>query len=170
MPTQKAILSREEYAALGSHLLKHKIYPYEIAEFSRAINGTNFATADGSLGSYFTLTWTPQQKLGIVTVAANFIITDNSKVGTFAMMLSYKNTVSLQDKTGTPPINEGNRFYSLISNGGAINDLQNYFPLNFYVEAGQPIYLHVWGDNASVTAGTATITGSCVIGALTLQN
>lgn len=166
MPMTRPALSAPEEKALFAHLQKHKIYPFRY-RFRQLIDATQFATADGAIGSYRTYTFTPDVHLGIVSIAANFIITPNTTVGTYALAVSYANTFSLQDGGNlTKPDDEATVIYELKSNGGAINDFQVYYPLNIYVEANKPIYFHLWADAATVTAGTSTMSGHVVFGSL----
>lgn len=159
-------LSREETQKLYDHLRKHKIYPYQF-RFRKLINAANFPNVDGALGSYFTLAFTPANYLGVVSLATNFIITPNTTIGEFCLAISYSNVLTLADNGApTVPDGEGQVIYQLKSNGGAINDFQVFYPLNWFVEARKPLYIHFWADAATVAAAAATVSGHCIPGTL----
>ena len=168
MPVSKAVLNEAERIALLSHLQKHKIYPFRY-RFSKTINAANFPTAavGGTAGSYFTLTFQPKEILGIITLSNAFIITPNTTVDTFSIAVSYKKTWAWGDNTvATVPDDEGSEIYSLLSNGGAINDFQVFYPTTYYMERNTPIYIHVFAGATTVAAGTSTMTGAVIIGTL----
>lgn len=164
MPITRSLLDPAQKIALQKHLLQHKVYPYRY-RMRAAINETNFATADSTIGHYFTRQFTPQFATGIVSIAAGFIITPNTTTGIFALVGSYRSTLTMADLAGNTP-DEGAEIYSLISNGGAINDFQVFFPLNWYVEAGKTFYIHAWADETTIDAGTSTLTGHFTLGTL----
>jgi len=166
MGISRNLLSDEENKKLYSHLNKHKIYPFAY-RFRKLISATAFTTADGALGSYFTLTFTPTQQLGIISLATNYIILPNTSIGAFSMLVSYRPVITMSNNTalGTPD-DESNEIYELKSNGGAINDFQVFFPLTWYVETGKSLYIHFWADAATVTAGTATVVGRIILGTM----
>jgi hypothetical protein len=166
VPITRSTFNTEEMQRLKLHLEKHKVYPFQY-RFRKVINSSNFGTADGSIGSYFTLTFTPNVHLGIVSMATNFVVTPNTSVGIFMLAASYRSTVTLADNTATgTPDDEANEIYRLMSNGGAINDFQVFYPLNWYLEAGKPFYLHVYADATTVAANNTTITGHFILGTL----
>ena len=163
----RALLNPQESKELLRHLEKHKVYPYKF-RYKKAINNTLFDTADsGGGGRYFTLTWNPSYYTGIVYFGCNYIITPNTTVGTFAVAISYSSTFTLGDNTSPTAIDlEGTDAYMLLSNGAAINDFQVFFPLNWYLEKGRSIYVHVWADTTTCTAGTSTFQGQMTFGTL----
>jgi len=55
----------------------------------------------------------------------------------------------------------------LISNGGAINDFQVFYPLGWYVEAGTPLYIHVFVGQTALGGG-GTMIGRVAIGGMPL--
>lgn len=171
MPTTRAILTQAEYESLRSHLKKHKIYPYSYA-IRKAISAANFTLTDGaSVVKYFTYTFTPPEATGIVSLATNLVITPETTFGLLGLQLSYKSTLSLADNvSAVKPNDEGTEAYNIMVNGGAINDFQVFFPLNYYVESRQPIYIHVYADSTTVSAGTSTLTGRIILGAMPLTN
>lgn len=158
MPTTKPLLSSAEKELLWRHLLKHKAYPYTF-DIRQTTSAANFPTQDGAIGDYRTYTFTPPYALGIVGIATGFIITANSVTGLFAVVNSYRSTMSMAEGPSQTVPNEGQQVYKNISNGGAINDFQVFFPLNIYVEANKPFYTHVWVDRTNITTGTAVLTG-----------
>jgi hypothetical protein len=171
MATTRALLNQEEYEALRSHLRKHKLYPFSYS-IRKLISAANFPTADGGgIVKYFTLSFTPEQAMGVVSLATNLVITPETTFGIMGLQMSYKPTLSLADNTvATSPNNEGNNAYNLILNGGAINDFQVFFPLNFYLESRQTIYIHVFANNAVVAAASSNMTGQIILGTLPLTN
>ena len=164
MPQAIPPYSEAELKALLDHLKKHTVYPYRCRR-RKTMSAGNFATADGSLGSYFTVTFTPESTIGIVSLACNIIITPNTAVGQFAVAVSYSSTFSLQDGSSSPD-EENASIYTIETNGGAINDFQVFYPLNWYVTAGQSVYLHFWADAATITTGTAVMGAKVVLGAI----
>lgn len=166
MPISKADLTPAEKAALISHNRKHKVYPYPYI-FRKTIDATHFTTADGAIGSFFTMSFTAKEILPIVSMATSFIITPNTTVGLFALVVSYSPKVSMADQALlTAPSDEGNKIYQLLSNGGAINDFQVFYPLDWYMERGSQIFMHVFADATTVAAGTSTITGQFILGTM----
>jgi len=163
----RASLSRDQDDELLKHLSKHKIYPYKF-RIKKTINNTNFGVADVSGGGrYFALTWTPSYYTGVIYLAANFIISPNTTVGTFALAVSYAPTFSMGDNANPAKIDlEGTDVYTLISNGSAINDFQVFFPLDWYLEAKRPLSLFVWADTTTCTAGSSTIQGQFTYGTM----
>ncbi len=157
MPISISRLSQAEQKELWQFLNKRKVYP-AAWRFLGTINATNFPTTDGSNGSYRTDSYTPGADVGIVAVSANFIITPNTTVDTFALAVSYASTYSLSSAQQV----EGAEIYELKSNGGAINDFEVFFPLNWYVEAGKTIYMHWFAGATTVAAGTSTFQGKFI--------
>ncbi len=168
MPTPRALLTQEEYESLRSHLRKHKAYPYNY-QIAKTINNTNFTATTVSGFRYFTFEFAPVTDTGIVSLATNLLITPET---TFGIQLSYAPTLSLADNpTLLAPANEGAVAYNLFVNGGAINDFQVFFPLDYYVRAKQEtIYLHVFADTTTCTAGTSTMRGQMILGTFPLTN
>lgn len=171
MPTTRPILLQEEYESLRKHLRQHKTYPFSYS-IRKVINAANFPLTDGgSIVKYFTLQFTPDVSVGIVSLATNLIITPETTFGIFGLQMSYKPTLSLADNpSATAPANEGNNAYNLVTNGGAINDFQVFFPLNFYLESRQTMYLHVFANDAIVAAASSNMTGQIILGTLPLTN
>jgi hypothetical protein len=168
MPITKSNLSQPEKKALIDHSRKHKLYPY-LYQFRKPIIAANFGTADGAIGSYFTMEFTAPEILPIVSFATSFIITPNTIVDIFALVISYKPTMSMADAASVvKPTDEGNKTYQLLSNGGAINDFQVFYPLDWYMERGSKIYMHVYAGATTIAAATATniMTGQVVLGTL----
>ncbi len=166
MPTTKSNLTRDDQTGLVKHIQKNKNYPYDFP-FRRTINGTVFNNADGSIGSYFTKAFTAREILPIISISAVYIITPNTTVDIFCVAVSYNSVFSLADSTNdTLPGGEGGVIYRLLSNGGAINDFQVFYPTDWYMERNSKIYVHVYAGATTVTAGTSTITGSIILGTL----
>lgn len=166
MPQTRPLLTDAEKKALATHLAKHKILPFQY-RFRKTVAVAAFSTADGALGDYFTLEFTPDLYTGIVSIAAGFILTPNTTVGQFAIQASYKSTMTMADGTAlTSPDSNGDVIYNLISNGGAINDFQVFFPLNWYIEAKKTMYFHVWADRTTITAATAVMSGHVTLGTM----
>ncbi len=165
MPTTKAILSKDEQARLVQHVTKHKTYPFEY-RWNRAINNTLFDLSVTGF-RYFTLTFTTKEILPIISLATSFIVTPNTTVGAFGIVLSYKSVLSLADNVAAGvPDDEGGNIYQLLSNGGAINDFQVFYPLNWYMDRNSPMYIHVFADTTTATAGTSTMLGHVILGTL----
>jgi hypothetical protein len=165
MALRQPQISKEEQQLLLQHLRKHVIYPYR-EQFRLTTNSTNFPNQDGSgpaIGFYFTYTFQPVTTLGIVSLAAGFILTPNTTVDLFAMQVSYKPTMTMANQTAW---SEADVIYQLMSNGGAINDFQVFYPLNWYVEKNQPIYVHVYAGTSTISAATAVMTGHITLGTL----
>lgn len=168
MPISKADLTQQEKNALISHSRKHKVYPYPFV-FRKPLVAASFTTADGTIGSYFTMTFTAPEILPIVSIATSFIITPNTLVDIFALVVSYNPTMSMADGAAlTRPTNEGSKMYQLLSNGGAINDFQVFYPLNWFMERGSKLYMHVYAGATTIAAATATniMTGQFIIGTM----
>lgn len=167
MPISKPMLSKEEQDRLVSHIMKHKTYPF-MYRWAKTINNTNFDVASGGSGfRNFTLTFQVREKTPIHSIAANFIVTPNTTVGTFGIALSYKSTISFADNANAGiPDDEGSEVYMLLSNGGAINDFQVFYPLNFYMDRAFPLYVHVFADTTTCTAGTSTMVGRVILGTM----
>jgi hypothetical protein len=163
----RSVLNDKENQELLEHLKKHKVYPYKY-KIKKTINSTNFINNDvPGGGGYFTYAFTPQLYLGIVYLAANFIITPNTVVGTFALAISYASVFSFGDNAvSTLPDLEGTDTYMLLSNGGAINDFQVFFPLNWYLETNKTIYIHGWADSATILIASAVMQGQFTFGTL----
>lgn len=168
MPITKADLSQKQKNALIDHSRVHKVYPYPFI-FRKSIIAANFTKADGTIGSYFTMTFTAKEILPIVSFATSFIITPNTVVDLFAIVISYKSTMSMADGASlTEPTDEGSKSYQLLSNGGAINDFQVFYPLNWYMERQSKIYMHVFAGKTTIDAASATnvITGQVILGTM----
>lgn len=160
----KTPISDEERKKLWLHLQKHKIYPFRFP-FDRGFNFIDFPNADLSVGTgiagrYFTFEFRPDNYLGIVSIATNFIIVDLNTVTepppVYSLFVSYNKVISTQDALSlTKPQDEGNVIYQLSASGGAINDFQVFYPLNWYVESNKPIFMHVW---ASTSGGNENFT------------
>lgn len=172
MPTTRPILNQEEYELLRSHLRKHKVYPFSYRIKKTISVAGGFATADGSASfHYFTLKFTPTTDTGIISLASNLVITPSTTFGLFGIHLSYNDTLTLADQSDlTAPVNEGTTAYNLMVNGGAINDFQVFFPLNFYVESRKSVYLHVYADDTTIAAASSVMTGQIVLGTMPLTN
>lgn len=167
MPITKAVLNKAEQEKLVQHALKHKDYPYKFI-FNKTINNTNFNVASGGSGfRNFTLTFNVKEITPIISLATNFIITPNTTVGTFGIVVSYKSTISFADNASATVVDdEGGDIYQLLSNGGAINDFQVFYPLNWYLDRISKIYVHVFADTTTCTAGTSSILGQVIFGTL----
>jgi hypothetical protein len=113
------------------------------------------------------LSFTPKEITGIVSIATSFIITPNTAVDIFALVVSYKPTITFADNAvPTLPDDEAGDIYQLLSNGGAINDFQVFYPLNWYLERDKPIYMHVFAGALTVAGASTTITGHFILGTL----
>jgi len=165
MPVRTATISKVEQDQLLQHLSKHPIYPYTF-RFRRTVDAANFPLADGGLGSYFSFKWQPIVTVGVVSIACNYILTPNTTVDVFALAVSYKPVYTIANATGNTPADEANDIYELKANGGSINDFQVFYPLNWFVEKTQPLYVHVFAGAATVAAGTATMQGRITFGTL----
>lgn len=168
MPISKADLTQAEKIALISHSRKHKVYPVPFV-FRKPLVAASFGTADGAIGSYFTMAFTAPEITPIVSFATSFIITPNTLVDIFAIVISYKPTMSMADGASlTKPTDEGSKAYQLLSNGGAINDFQVFYPLNWYLERGSKLYMHVYAGATTIAAALATnvMTGQVILGTM----
>lgn len=165
MPVRTATISKVEQDQLLQHLSKHPIYPYSF-RFRKTTNVASFPHADGALGNYFSFMWQPKVTLGVVSLAVNYILTPNTTVDVFVVAVSYKPSYSIADATGNLPEDEGSEIYELKSNGGAINDFQVFYPLNWFVEKNQPLYVHVFAGITTITAATAVMQGHVTFGTL----
>ncbi len=166
MPITKPTLSEEEKRLLLEHLLKHKIYPYRY-RINKTLENANFASTDASgLVRYTTFTFRPKATVGIVSIATNFIVTPNTVVDTFGVAISYSSVFTLADNVDPlQPDEEAKQIYEVKSQGGAINDFQVFYPLNWYVEAGTPIYMHFFVGTGAISASNKMI-GHVILGAL----
>lgn len=160
-------LSDEDEARLLLHLRKHKVYPY-LYRFKKTINAGNFTRTDTpGGGSFFTFTFRPDNYVGIVGIATNMILSPNTTIGRFAITISYDNNVNLGDNASLNAFDsEAQEIYQLVTNGGAINDFQVFYPLNWFVERGKPVFIHVWADSSTVATGTAILAGHIILGTL----
>jgi len=168
MPMTKSNLTQVEKNALITHSRKHKIYPQPFV-FRKSIVAADFTIADGTIGSYFTMAFTAPEILPIVSFATSFIITPNTLVDIFAIVISYKSTMTMGDGTSlTKATDEGSKAYQLLSNGGAINDFQVFYPLNWYMERGSKLYMHVYAGKTTIDAAVATnmMTGQIILGTM----
>jgi hypothetical protein len=163
MPIRRAILDDAERQALMKHLQKHAIYPFRMP-FNKTVSSTFFASS-GTLVKYGTIKWTPDNHLGIVSIAANFLITPNTSVANYGLAVSYSSVYSDAD-IGTSKLEEAQQIYELKAQGGSICDFQVFYPLTWYVEANTPIYVHLFADSARVTAGTDIMSGQVIFGTL----
>lgn len=170
MATPRALLNQAEIEALRLHLRKHKTYPYNYG-ISNNIDNTDFNIAGPTGYRYFTYEFTPQVETGIVSLATNLLITPETTFGQFGIQLSYGSTLTLAgNSVKTTPLNEGVVAYNLFTNGGAINDFQVFFPLDFFVRSRETVYIHVFADTTTCTAGTADIRGQIILGTFPLTN
>ena len=170
MATPRALLTQTEYEALRSHLRKHKSYPYNFG-ISKNIDNTDFATTGVTGFRYFTLQFTPTVETGIVSLATNLVITPETTFGVMGIQMSYASTLTLADNSvATAPLNEGTVAYNLFVNGGAINDFQVFYPLNYYVRSRETMYIHVFADTTTCTAGSSDMRGQIVLGTFPLTN
>lgn len=169
MATPRALLNQPEIESLRSHLRKHKAYPYNFG-VNQAINNTTFdSTVTGF--RYFTLQFTPTVETGIVSLATNLLITPETTFGMLGIQLSYASTLTLAGNTVlTAPLNEGNVCYNLFVNGGAINDFQVFFPLNYFLRSRETMFIHIFSDTTICTAGTSTMRGQIIVGTFPLTN
>lgn len=166
MPITKPQISKDEQLKLVAHMLKHKTYPYKF-QWNRAINNTTFNVATGNGVRNFTLTFRVNEVTPIISLATNFVVTPNTTVGIFGITVSYKPLLSFADNaSATVPDDEGGDIYQLISNGGAINDFQVFYPLNWYMDRTSQVYVHVFADTTTCTAGTSTMAGQIIFGTL----
>lgn len=163
----RAILNPEESQQLVKFLDKHRIYPYKF-KFNKTINNTNFNKVDSAGGGrYFTLSWAPSFYTGIVYFGANWIVTPNSTVGNFSATVSYASTISFADNASPTAIDlEGTDALTILSAGSTLNELVPFFPLNWSIETGKTIYVHVWADTTTCSAGTSSIIGQFTFGTL----
>lgn len=166
MPVPTPQLSDVEQKLLYDHLRKHIVYPFGY-RVNKVLSNANFGTVEAAgLCRYTTLTFRPKRTVGVVAIMANFIITPNTVVDTFGFEISYSSTFSLADNANsTLPDEEAKSSYMLLSQGGAINDLQVFFPLNFLVEANSPLYIHLFVGTASISASN-TMIGKIKLGTL----
>lgn len=170
MATPRSLLNQVEYDALRSHLRKHKAYPYNFG-IAKNIDNTDFTRTTVTGFRYFTFQFTPQVETGIVSIATNLLITPETTFGQFGIQLSYGPDLTLADNTVlTAPLNEGVVAYNLFVNGGAINDFQVFYPLNFLVRSKETLFIHVFADTTTCTAGTSDIRGQIVLGTFPLTN
>lgn len=162
-----AELTDKENAALLAHLRKHKTYPY-LFRLKKAITAGNFTKVDApGGGSYFTFEFRPNNYVGVISFATNLILSPNTTIGRFAITMSYNSVVNLGDNTSLTKFDtEAQEIYQLVTNGGAINDYQVTYPLNWFVERAKPLFIHIWADAATVAAGTATLAGHIILGTL----
>ena len=169
MGVRVAAINKDEQDQLMTFLRKHPIYPYR-KRWNVAVNNTNFDTANGASPitvRSMTLSWVPDQTVGIVSLATGFIVTPNTVVDTFGLMVSYKPTLTLADGAHAKVASdESDDIYQALSNGGALNDFQVFYSLNWLVEKGQPIYIHVFAGTATCTAATANMMGHVIFGVL----
>lgn len=170
MATPRALLTQVELDSLRSHLLKHKSYPYTYV-INRGITAANFPSTDASSLAlrYYTLQFTPTVDTGIVSLATGILIKPETTFGMFGLQMSYKDTLNWTDNpTLVKPANEGNGVYGLITNGGAINDFQVFFPLDYFVRANETMYIHVYADATTIAAATSTMIGGIILGTFPL--
>ncbi|HXT00362.1 MAG TPA: hypothetical protein VN915_06780 [Elusimicrobiota bacterium] len=173
-PISKACLSDQDKKDLVAFSEKHKIYPYRY-RFNKLISTTAFnKTAAGpiqganpGLGSYFTLSFTPKEITPIIYIATSFIVLPNTSVDIFALVVSYNSTISFADNVNAGlPDDEAQDTYQLLSNGGAINDFQVFYPVNWFLERGRTIYMHVYAGPTVVAAASSYIVGHFILGTL----
>lgn len=164
---QKANLGPEDRKNLVEDLGKRKIYPITY-KWNKLITAITFPNVDvGGVGNYFTMSFTPRELTGIISIAAGYIVTPNTNVDIFNVVCSYKSVLSMGDITNlNAPNDEGGDIYQLLSNGASINDFQVFFPLNWYVARNQSFFIHVFAGAASLGGGT-TIRGRVTLGCLT---
>lgn len=162
-----AALTAKDDAMLLNHLRKHKTYPYSF-RIKKTINAATFTRADAAGGgSFFTFTFRPNNYVGIISIAANMILRPNTTIGRFAYVVSYNNALTFADNpTLTAQATEAQEVYQLATNGGAVNDYQVFYPLDWFVEKGSPLYIHVWADSINVAAGASTLEGWVTFGTL----
>lgn len=172
MPMTKALLGQAARDELVRFSQEHKIYPYRY-RINKKINATNFnKSAAGSIagagtGSYFTLSFTPPEITPIIYIATSFIILPNTSVDVYSLVVSYNSVLSYADNANAnQPDDEGSDTYQLLSNGGAINDFQVFYPVNWYVERKKPIYFHVFAGPTIVAADSSYMLGHFLIGTL----
>jgi hypothetical protein len=172
MPISKALLDDKARKELVSFSERHKIYPYRY-RFNKKINATNFnktaagAIQGGGTGSYFTLSFTPKEITPIIYIATAFIILPNTSVDIFALVVSYNQTLTMADNANAGrPDDEAADTYMLLSNGGAINDFQVFYPVNWFVERDKPIYMHVFAGPTVVAADNTYINGHFILGTM----
>lgn len=147
-------ISQAEQKEVQKFLEKHKTFPYSFG-WSKTITTGNFATADGSSTvKFFSQTFQPKQYLGVVAVACNYIITPNTVVDIFAVSITYGATA--QYTLGTYTQIPGQDVYELKSNGGAINDFQVFYPLNWWMEPNSQIQIIVAAGVTTVTANSSS--------------
>lgn len=165
MPITRNNLSDAERKELADHAKKYKVYPYRY-RINRVVNATNFPTSETSGFKYYTRAFIAAEVLPIISIAASLILTPNTVVGTFGIVLSYNSVLSFVDGTADTPDEEGTVIYQLLSNGGAINDFQVFYPTNWYMERNSKIYLHVFADATRVAAADTTAVGHVVLGTM----
>lgn len=172
MPIGKANLSAQESVELVSFSEKHKIYPYRY-RFNKLMNAANFpkaaagAIAGAGTGSYLTLSFTAKEITPIIYIATSYIILPNTTVDAFALVVSYNQTLSFADNANVGvPDDEAADTYQLLSNGGAINDFQVFYPVNWFLNRGQSIYMHVFAGPTTIAAANAYVMGHFILGTL----
>jgi hypothetical protein len=172
VPIRKATYNDLERKELISFSEKHAIYPQRF-RFNKKINSTNFNKtaagniAAGSTGAYFTLTFTAKEITPIIYIASSFIILPNTTVDVFSLVASYNPVLTYADNVNAGlPDDEGADTYQLLSNGGAINDFQVFYPVNWFLNRGQSIYLHVFAGPTTVAADNAYMMGHFILGTL----
>lgn len=170
MPISKAQLDDVQRKQLVAFSQAHKIYPYRY-RFNKKINSTNFnksaagAIQGGGTGSYFTLSFSPKEITPVIYIATAFIILPNTSVDVFALVVSYNPVLTFADNANAGrPDDEASDTYMLLSNGGAINDFQVFYPVNWYVERSKPLYMHVFAGPTIVTADSSYIVGHFILG------
>lgn len=169
MGVRVAAITKTEQDALLVFLRKNPVYPFR-KRFNVAVNNTTFDTANAASPvavRSMTLSWRPTETVGIVSLAVGAIVTPNTTVDVFGVVISYKPTLTLADGTHAEvPDNESDDIYQVLSNGGAINDFQDFYPLNWLVERGQYIYAHIFAGTTTCTAATSSIMGHVIFGTL----
>lgn len=166
MPITKSNLSDQERLDLATHASKYKVYPYRY-RINRTVNAANFTKADpSSTVKYYTRAFKANEVLPIISFATSLILTPNTSVGLFGLALSYNSVFDLSDGTTDAPDEEGTIIYQILSNGGAINDFQVFYPTDWYMERTTKIYLHVFADNTRVAAADTTAVGHVVLGTM----
>jgi hypothetical protein len=170
MPISKSNINDAEKRELVSFSEKHKIYPFRY-RFNKLMNAANFPKAAagnigaGATGSYFTLTFTAKEVTPIIYIATSYIILPNTTVDAFALVVSYNPTLSFADNVNALlPDDEASDTYQLLSNGGAINDFQVFYPVNWFLARGQSIYMHVFAGPTTITAANAYVMGHFILG------
>lgn len=171
MATPRALMTQPEMEAMRKHMLQHKGYPYNYG-ISKNIDNTDFSRTGVTGFRYFTYEFTPEVDTAIVSLATNLLITPETTFGQFGIQLSYGPDLTLADNlTLTKWLNEGTVAYNLFVNGGAINDFQVFYPLNYYVRSRQEkMFIHVFADTTTCTAGTSDMRGQIILGTFPLSN